>query len=187
MQCIYTSWCMVHLYFTRCLSDFHCASFGTKWEYVSVLMVLPSIEQCGFTLPSCHLFLWLYTVDNLLYNVLLKTSCSFSLLNSTATPLQDIHCVLWVDTESGQEKMQVKKQRSQISILGSLRQFVASPRPPLLVSIMAELSNKAALSMEGHSSPAPGTPWGRCEDKRQQRLALKPHFRWDSKSQKTCF
>lgn len=92
-----------------------------------------------------------------------------------------------MDTESGQEKMQVKKQRSQISIPGSLRQFLASYRPPLLVSIMAELSNKAALPVEGHSSPAPGTRWGRCEDKRQQRLASKPHFRWESKSQKPVF
>lgn len=83
--------------------------------------------------------------------------------------------------------MQVKKQRSQISIPGSLRQFLASHRPPLLVSIMAELSNKAALPVEGHSSPAPGTRWGRCEDKRQQRLASKPHFRWESKSQKPVF
>lgn len=98
---------------------------------------------------------------------LFKTSCSFFLLISTVTPLQGIHCLLWVDTESGQEKMQVKKQRSQISIPGSLRKFVASHRPPLLVSIMADLSNKAALPVEGHSSPAPGTLWGRCEDKRQ--------------------
>lgn len=80
MQCIYTSW------FTRWLSDFHCESFCTKWDYVSVLMVLPSIKQFGcFTLPSCHP--WTpWTTSSIIFHLKLHT-----LFNS------DFNC----DTASG--------------------------------------------------------------------------------------
>lgn len=129
MQCICTSW------FTRSLSDSHCASFCPNPEQVPALTVLWPREQYVWVLHPCQSSLSSLTVHHR------RPPPSFYVLNLPIFSSSDFGCdttsrhslaAVDRDRECGQEERQVRKESSQISTPGSWRWLVASRCPTLV-------------------------------------------------------